>query len=299
MADVSIGTGSRRKVWFKGFQYLMVLLVAFYLAAPFYWMIVSSLMRESEAMAVPPHWFPRRPTLENYMGFFSGGSDIVTQVGAQVARDVPAGILNSLLVGFAVVAANLVLGSPAAYSLARLDFRWNHRILLFYLASRSVPGIAILVPLYLIFRSYQLLNTLSAVVLAHTTFTLPFTIWILHSYFRTIPLDLEEAARTDGCTRLGAMVRIFIPLSTPGVVAAAIFSFMLSWSEFFASLILTSSQSARTLPVVVSGFVSQSIRVEFTVIATGGVLAALPPIVLALLFQRFLVRGLVGGAVRG
>ena len=192
---------------------------------------------------------------------------------------------------------NLFFGSLTAYALARMNFGGNLALLLFYLGSRSVPGVAMMIPMYLVMRSYGLLDTHIAVILAHVTFTLPFTIWILKGYFQTAPLDLERAARVDGCSRLGALFRIFLPVTTPGMIAVGIFSFISSWGEFFFALLFTSTISSKPVTVVASDF-AQEIQIDFTIIAAGGVLVVLLPIILAFIFQRFIIHG-IGGAVTG
>ena len=154
-----------------------------------------------------------------------------------------------------------------------------------------------MIPMYLVIRSYGLLDTHFAVILAHSTFTLPFTIWILKGYFQTVPLDLERAARVDGCSRLGALFRVFLPVTTPGMIAVGIFSFISSWGEFLFALLFTSTMSSKTVTVVASDF-AQELQIDFTTIAAGGVLVVLLPIILAFIFQRFIIHG-IGGAVTG
>ena len=154
-----------------------------------------------------------------------------------------------------------------------------------------------MIPMYLVIRSYGLLDTHLAVILAHSTFTLPFTIWILKGYFQTVPLDLERAARVDGCTRLGALFRVFLPVTAPGMVAVGIFAFIASWGEFLFALLFTSTIYSKPVTVVASDF-AQELQVSFTVVAAGGVLVVLIPVVLAFVFQRFIIHG-IGGAVTG
>ncbi len=276
--------------------YALALLVGIYLVAPFSWLVITSFMTEAEAQSVPPHFFPHQPTMQNYLTFVSpGGRALYAQ---RAVEYMPRAILNSAIVAFSVALLNLVLGTMAAYSFARLDFRGNRLVLMFYLISRMVPAVAIMIPMYILVRSFGLLDRPPALILVHLTFTLPFTIWILKSYFQTIPRDLEDAARIDRCTWVGMMLRVFLPVAAPGLVAAGMFAFMTSWNEFLYALLFTSTIRSLTAPVVASWFATD-MRIEYTFMMTGGVLTVIPPLVLALLFQRLIIQGLVSGSVKG
>jgi multiple sugar transport system permease protein len=273
--------------------------VAAYFIAPFCWLVLTSFMTEGEAMTVPPRWLPERPTLGNYATFLPGVARGTTRsiVGSRAAENTGPGIWNSLLVAVGTAAVNLVLGVLAGYSFARLRFRGRATLLLVYLGSRMVPGIALVVPLYLVIKTLGLLDSLSALVVTYLTFTLPFTIWLLKSYFQGIPRELEEAALVDGCGWSRMVVRVLVPAAAPGLVAAGMFAFMTAWNDYLFAVILTSSMAAKTVPVVVAGFATD-VTTERTLMAAGGVLAVLPPLVLAFLFQRLIVQGLVSGAVK-
>jgi len=271
--------------------------VASYFLAPFSWLILTSIMSEQEAMAVPPHWIPDRPTLANYATFVNptGTRSIV---GSRAAKNTLAAIRNSLVAATGTAALNLALGTLAGYSFARLRFRGRPALLFLYLGSRMVPGIALIVPLYLVIQRVGLLDSLFALVVTYLTFTLPFTIWLLKSYFQGIPREVEEAALVDGCTWPRMVQRVLLPSAAPGLIAAAMFAFMTAWNDYLFAVILTSSMAAKTAPVVVAGFATD-VTTERTLMAAGGVLAVIPPLVLAFVFQRLIVQGLVSGAVKG
>jgi multiple sugar transport system permease protein len=270
--------------------------VAGYFVAPFAWLVLTSFMSEREAMAVPPHWLPEHPTLANY-GTFAGPAGTRSIVGSRAAENTVPGILNSLVAATGTAALNLALGILAGYSFARLRFPGRAALLLVYLGSRMVPGIALIVPLYLVIKNAGLLDNLLALVVTYLTFTLPFTIWLLKSYFQGIPRELEEAALVDGCTWPRMVARVLLPAAAPGLVAAAMFAFMTAWNDYLFAVILTSSMAAKTVPVVVAGFATD-VTTERTLMAAGGVLAVIPPLVLAFVFQRLIVQGLVAGAVK-
>jgi multiple sugar transport system permease protein len=207
------------------------------------------------------------------------------------------GMVNSLVAATGTAALNLILGTLAGYSLARFRFRGHGSLLGIYLGSRMLPGIALIVPLYLTIKTLGLLDHLSALVVTYLSFTLPFTIWLLKNYFQTIPRSLEEAAFMDGCSWLQMLTKVLLPAAVPGLIAAGMFAFMTSWNDYLFAVILTSTTASKTLPVVVAGFVTD-VTTERTLMATSGVLAVVPPLVLAFLFQRLIVQGLTSGAVK-
>ena len=286
------GRRSRR----TAFLALAGIAVAVYILAPFCWLLLTSFMHERDALTVPTQWIPQHPTLEHYRTFFhpSGANALV---GGRAAEEMLPGMVNSLLAALGTAVANLVLGTLAGYSLARLRFRGQNALLGLYLGSRMVPGIALIVPLYLTLKNLGMLDHLSALVTTYVTFTLPFTIWLLKNYFQTIPRSLEEAAFMDGCSWLQMLIKVLLPVAMPGLVSAAMFAFMTAWNDYLFAVILTSTTASKTLPVVVAGFATD-VTTQRTLMATGGVLAIIPPLALAFLFQRLIVQGLTSGAVK-
>jgi multiple sugar transport system permease protein len=206
-------------------------------------------------------------------------------------------MVNSLLAALGTAAMNLVLGTLTGYSLARFRFRGRGGLLGLYLGSRMLPGIALIVPLYLTLKNFGLLDHLSALIVTYVTFTLPFTIWLLKNYFQTIPRTLEEAAYMDGASWFQMLWRVLLPAAFPGLISAGMFAFMTAWNDYLFAVILTSTTAAKTLPVVVAGFATD-VTTERTLMATSGVLAIIPPLVLAFVFQRLIVQGLTSGAVK-
>ncbi len=271
-------------------------LVAIYILAPFSWLLLTSFMREQAALSVPPQWIPAQPTLANYLTFFDpSGTRAV--VGSRAAEQTLPGMANSLIAATGTAALNVILGTLAGYSLARLDFRGRSILLVVYLGSRMLPGIAVIVPLYLTVRTLGLIDHLGALVITYLTFTLPFTIWLLKSYFQAIPRSIEEAAFIDGCSWLQMLRHVLVPAAAPGLVAAAMFAFMTAWNDYLFAVILTSTIASKTMPVVVAGFATD-VTTERTLMAASGVLAVVPPLVLAFFFQRLIVQGLTSGAVK-
>jgi multiple sugar transport system permease protein len=277
--------------------YALAIGFALYLVVPFYWIVNMSIMHEVDAASVPPHFLPDNPTLANYLSFVNPSTDQAL-VGSNAVGDTPFAVLNSLVVAFSTATVNLVLGTFAAYSFSRIQFRGSQVLLIVYLLTRMVPGIAIIIPFYLVMRTLDLLDTYGALILSYTTFALPITIWILKDYFRTVPRELEDAARVDRCGWFRMMWQVFLPISAPGLVAAAIFSFMTAWNEFMFALFMTSSISSQTIPVIAANFATD-LNTQVTLMAAAGVLAVVPPLVLVLICQRLIVQGMAAGSVKG
>jgi len=270
-----------------------MVLVAIAIFAPFYWLIISSISTMSELLCTPPHWFPKYPTFDNYLNIFFPKTGV-----AQAAKIFIYTVRNSLIVAGGVTIISLTLGSFAAYALARLVFPMRNQILISILATRMLPAISTMIPLYIVMTKFNLIDTKIGLIILYFTFSIPYVIWIMVGFFRTIPSELEDAARIDGCSRLGSFIRIILPLSTPGLIATTVIAFMLAWDEFFFALILTNTSNAKTVPVAITEFAGRHL-IDYGSMCTGGVLACIPPVLLALIFYRFIVRGLTAGAVKG
>lgn len=251
---------------------------------PIYWMMSTSLKPALLTFARPPVWV-WQPTLENYAALVGKAS-----FGRYM--------LNTLIVASATAFLAIAFGSLAAYAITRFRFPGTTAIPLFFLVMRMVPRIVIVLPYYVIMRQLGLLDSLTGLVLSYTSFALPFALWMMIGFFQDIPVELEEAAMMDGCSRLAVLLKVTLPLATPGLAATAIFAFLLGWNEFLFSLILTSSENSRTLPVVVSGFVTDR-GIMWGEMSAAGTLIALPVIAFALMVQKYIVRGLTLGAVKG
>jgi len=265
-----------------------VLLVALVLTLfPIYWIGVNSLKLDLDIFAVPPVWFDFPPTLKHYYAAF-------------IERPFLLFALNSLIIAAVTTLISLVFGTMAGYALARFKYpgRWKYHISFWILSTRMMPPIVSIVPLFIFFNMFHLLNTKTAVVIAYTAFNLPFVTWMMKSYFQDLPVELEEAAIVDGDTRWGAFLRIALPLARPGLAATAIFSLILAWNEFLLALIITQTEQSVTLPVGISGRVTQY-TTYWGEISAAGFLACIPIVLFAFVVQRHLVRGLSFGAVKG
>lgn len=278
------------------FVHLCALLIALMVLVPFYWLVVSSISTNADLMARPPNWFPQEPTVGHYRDIFAqllGEGSGMTQ-----AEQIVPALRNSLVIAGWVTALNLLFGSLAGYAFARFKFPFRKSLLFGLLAGRMLPVFAIILPFFVLFRQIGLNDTITGVVIAHTGMTLPFSIWLMRGFFSQIPVDMEWAARVDGCSRTGAMVRIAFPLAIPGMIAAGLFSFMMSWNEFPLVLVLTETSQATTVQPAIASLWSQT-RVDYGVMMAGALLAAIPPILIALTLQRYLVTGLTSGGAKG
>lgn len=284
-----------RSILEQAILYLLVLMVIVAVLAPFVWMFISSISPQTELSAKPPHWIPEQPTLARYRAIFLRTTEIAS-LPAGVEKFVR-GLLNSLLISSATTLVCVIAGSMAAYALARMAVPGQKQFLFGTLGSQMLPVIVIIIPLNIMLQKYNLIDRWYGLVLLYSGFMLPTVIWIMHSYFLTLPKELEEAALIDGCTRLGSLIRVVTPLSGPGIVAVSAFAFLSSWNEFFMALIFTASK-AKTITVVVTEFSSQ-FGTDYGLMATGGVIGSIPPLLLALLLQRYIVAGLTAGAVKG
>ncbi len=289
--------------WKKVFTYLFAAIAFFYIVGPFAWIVITSFMTSDEIVAVPPHWLPENPTLMNYSAYWD--PDVLNELREErrlsvgsVVNSVPISLRNSITIAFTVALLNIVIGSLSAYPFARSKFRGKTTLLVLYLLTRMVPALALILPVYLVLRRIGALNQLWGLVIMYLSFTLPYSVWILKNYFQTIPRDLEDAARVDRCNWFQAMIRVILPVSLPGIVAVGIYSFMASWGEFFYAMILSTTKDTRTMPVLVSQL-SNELGVEYGFLTSSAVLAVIPPLVLALIFQRMIISGIGAGAVKG
>lgn len=267
--------------------------MAIVVLAPFAWLFISSVSPPRELLSSHPHWWPDDPTLERYTAIFSSAPG-----GADVAANFRQAMVNSFIVATVTTAVSLLVGALGGYAFARLRFRLRRTSLFGFLAIYMIPPIALVIPLYLALANLGFLDTKTGLVVTYCSIVTPFCLWTMSNYYLSLPPDLEEAARVDGCTRLGALVRVILPLARPGLLTTAMFGFLLAWDEFLYSLIFTSTTRAKTIPVAIAEFTGKYSS-DFGLIAAGGVLATVPPLVLALLFQRYIVGGLTSGAVKG
>ncbi len=282
-----------RKILRKLALFLLTIPVLLFIFLPVMWLFSASLSTQVELFTVPPHWIPQHPTLQNYLDIF-----FPSQAASSVPRTFAVSLLNSIKIASAVTIISLVIGSLAAYAIVRIPFRFNRAVQLGILGTRMIPEVSLVIPLFILASSLDLINRPISLIVAYMSFALPFAIWLMAAFFETVPIKLEDAARIDGCSRLGILFQVVMPISAPGLVSTAMFVFLLAWDEFFYALIFTSTLASKTVPVAIAEFVGRYV-VNITGMMAGGILAAVPPVILALIFQKYIVSGLTAGAVKG
>ena len=272
------------------FLYLFVLAVLLVTFFPFYWIINMSLQSNIELYDIPPHLFPPHPTIENFRSVLFEEQGLMKFYQA---------VFNTLIVAVVTMTVCVALGSITGYALARLDWKWGMAFLFVLIGTQMVPPLVDLIPLYIIFsRWLKLVDTKLALVIGYTGWLLPISVWILYGYFQTIPRDLESAARIDGCTRLQALGRVVMPLSAPGIAATAIYVFISSTNEFLFAMIFSSTARSKTIPVALTDMIGKY-QIRYGDMTAGAVIAAILPVVLALIFQKYLVQSLTAGGIKG
>lgn len=271
-------------------RFLLIGLYTLFLLAPLYWVVVTSIKPTDDYLQTPPVWFPDEPTAVHYT------------VALEDMRGWTA-ISNSLIISSLVTIVAVIIGAGTGYSMARYRTGGQH-LAFWVLSQRFLPPIAVVIPIFLMYRNapdwigITLIDSRLGLVLLYTVFVLPFTIWMMYAYFRQMPIELEEAALVDGCSRFQALRRIAWPLAAPGIVSAGAFAFIFSFTEFLFAVILT-SREAVTLPVVISGMATSFQGALYGESSALTMVSLVPAIVLGILVQRHLVRGLTLGAVQG
>jgi ABC-type glycerol-3-phosphate transport system permease component len=270
----------------RAFAYLMLLIVAIVGFAPFVIIVILSTKARIDILQVPP-------TLD-----FDIDQIVANYRDVLVTRGFFGFIGNSIIVTTITVVASLIIATPAAYAFSRYRFRgrdtWASTILSF----RFMPVVAVAIPILLMMRTLNLADTLPGLVIPYVAFSLPLTVWILIGFFDEIPRDLDDAALVDGCTRIGVLNRVMLPLIRPGLVVAAIFSAIFIWNEFLVGLYIINSKGLQTIPIGAAGLISAQRPIDWNVAATVGVVTIIPIFFFSLLAQRYIVRGVTAGAVR-
>lgn len=270
----------------RGLAYLLLVLVALVGFAPFVIIVILSTKARIEILQVPPSLsFDLDQVVSNYR-------DVL------VTKGFLGFITNSIVVTGITVVVSLILATPAAYAFSRIRFRGRDRWASTILSFRFMPPVAVAIPILLMLRAMRLDDTLPGLVIPYVAFSLPLTVWILIGFFDEIPRELDDAALVDGCTRLGVLHRVMLPLVRPGLVVAAIFAAIFIWNEFLVGLYIVNSKGLQTIPIGAAGLISAQRPIDWNVAATVGVVTIIPIFIFSLIAQRYIVRGVTAGAVR-
>jgi multiple sugar transport system permease protein len=268
---------------------ILLVLVLF----PYVWVFLSSFKPTVEIFAVPPTILPRAPSLDNYLAAIG-----TAFAGQESESTLPQTFRNSLVIASVATVWVMLLAILAGYSFARIRFRFRTPLLLLILGLRMLPAIVMVVPVYILIQRLGLLNTPWALILVYSAFQAPFAIWLLSVFFQDIAQELEDAARVDGCGRLGVLFRIVAPLTLPQIAVVAIFVFLGCWNDFLVALVLTSTEGAQTMPVGLAGM-QTSYEIRWGIMTAGAIIHSIPAIVFVLVAQRYIVSGMTLGAIKG
>ncbi len=279
-----------KNIFFKIFIYLSAIALVLYLVLPFLWMFISSISSEKELISTPDQWLPEEPVFERYKSLLKfWDNEEITAAGEKFRR----AFLNSLTITFFATLLTMFFGTFAAYAAARFDFKGKKSLVIGILLTQMLPRAAIVIPLYLFMGKLNLRDTRIGLILVYIGFILPIVIWILKNYFISIPYEIEEAAIIDGASTIQILFKIMIPLVTPALFATGLYAFITTWNEFFFALILTGSNS-KTIPVAITEFSTQG-GIDYGMMTTAGVIGAIIPLLIALVFKDYITKGLTAG----
>ena len=276
---------SRTRRWLKGLGNTLLALMLVWTLVPFYWMIATSLKKDREIYGFEATLIPHQPTLANYARLFAKTPFILY-------------LRNSTIIAVGTTIASLVFGTLGAYALARLRFPGRKVIARGLVFTYLVPPALLFIPLFAVMSTLRLVATHHGLILTYLSFSVPFCTWLLMGYFRSVPLELEEAALVDGCTRLGSLVRVILPMSLPALAVVAFFAFTQSWNEFLYANVFVNSVEVRTVTTGLTLFIVEDVFFWGPMMGAS-FLSALPPLLIYLIFQRWVVKGLTLGAVKG
>ena len=273
-----------KKFFFLLMKYVVLLFFVFFVLFPFVWTFITSVKPEIQVFAIPPVWLPRPVIFDTYIE--------ILQQGAFQVR-----LLNSIIIALGSTAISVVVSIPAAYAYAKYPFRFAGVLLGATAAVRMIPMVVLGVPFFLILRDLGLLDTRLGLIIVYLPLQLTLSIWMLYGHFKQIPSDLENAAKIDGLGVLGTLVRVVVPISVPIISTAIVFSFLISWNEFFFAMLTTSSERSMTLPIYIASQITTH-RISWGRMTAMAIMFAIPAIIFTLLAQKGLIKGLTAGALK-
>jgi len=283
--------GSLRKRLGAVVTWVLTFLVMIVICLPGLWVVLTAFRPNGEVLAKPPIWIPENPSFANFAKIFGFGAD-------QVAIPVAAYFSNSLIIALTSTAIALLIGMSGGYAFARYRFKFKNGLFLGLMLSRTVPGIALSLPVFMIWSRIGLIDAKMGLIIVYVALNVPFTIWLIDGFFRQIPKEMSEAAQVDGCTRWQAFWKIEFPLAKSGIASAGIFAFLTSWNEYALASNLTRSTDSKTLPVGLMDFTAQ-FTIDWAGMSAMAVIIIVPALILTFLVQKHLIAGLTFGGVKG
>ena len=282
---------SARKKRVMALQMFFGFLLAVVMLGPVIWMFLTSVMRPVDLTAKPLRLIPQAITFERFRQIFASESSSDPAYVFRIA------LKNSFLIAVSVTLLSLVVGTLAAYAFAHVRFRGKNTLMLLILFTYMLPPAAMIIPLYRIYNQLGWLDKRWPLVILYLSFIVPFIIWVMQDFFGSISRSFEEAAQVDGATRLQTLLYIFLPIARPGAIATGILAFLMSWDEFFYSLIFTSSLASKTMPVAIAEF-NGKFTIDYGMISVAGILGSLIPVLITVIFQKYIVLGMTAGGVK-
>jgi multiple sugar transport system permease protein len=286
-----------KKVGFKILLGIAILVILCWTLAPFYWVFISAISPRVELYSKPSHWIPEHPTLKPFYTVLVTGEGFRGGGGISAAELIRKGLLNSIIVALVTTAMVMTFSPVLGYVFSRLRFPGRNLFFIIFIGIIALPSWPVLIGLFSEFSYLRLLDTKIGLILLSFTYRIPFETWFMKGYFEAVPKEVEDAARIDGCTHLGTLFRVSIPMVMPGLIAVSIISFLFTWNMFAAPLVLTYTLKSKPLTVAMTEFIGQYF-VHWDLMSAAALLAIIPPVIVVLLFQKFIVRGLSAGAVK-
>ena len=268
----------------KALIWVFLIMVCIYCLIPFAWMLSTSLKTEAEAFRIPPTWIPLEPTIDSYIGIW-------------VRKNFGIYFLNSTVISLATAVLSTFFGALAGYGFSRFFFRGRKFLIGFFLATQMLPGVLLVGPYFKILSRLGLYDTRTGLIIAFLTICLPFSTWMMKGFIDKVPLELDQSAMVDGCSRIGLFFKIILPIVAPGMVATILFAFLLAWGDLLWALCLTSSENMITVTLGIARTVGE-FRIIWPMLMAGSLVGGMPAILLYIFLQRLLVQGLTAGAVK-
>lgn len=277
----------RRQTLSAILKYFVLVVILLFLLFPLYWVLITSFKTNMEAYAFPPSFLPQAPTVESYIKLFTENNEFFIYYK------------NNFIISGVSAALTVLVALLSGYALSRFHFRWNAWIVAAFMSAQMFPMISRLISLYGLMRGMKLINTHAGLTLALTAAMLPFSIMLMSSFFDSVPVAVEESARIDGASRFGVLFRIVVPLVKPGILAVGIYSFLLAWDDYLHAATLIQTDSLRTLSIGIALRYLGELSYDWSLINTISIVGTIPMLLLFFFFQKYMVKGLVAGAVKG
>lgn len=282
----------KRKMFSDYLEMFLIMIVLLTILLPLYWTLKISLSPDKEIRSLPMSWTVSRLNFQHYRDIFFSSAKAV-----DTAYTFKWGLVNSLIISVITTIITVFFGSLGAYAITRLKIKFGKALAFLVLLTQMLPPVLLVIPLYIIGNKLNLLNTKTLLIITYVALNLPLCIWIMRGYFKTLPAAIEESALVDGCDRLGALFRIVLPISGPALFTASLLVFNSAWNEFLFGLIFTSDLKAKTMTVAMAEMIGR-FRTDYGLMATSGILGSILPLIFVAFFQKYLVSGITGGAVK-